>query len=58
MYSLFYLADQNGDINGDKIFEGYFVSIADAQAKAAADGVAHYSIEVDAGADVRIVFIV
>jgi hypothetical protein len=44
-YELWYLADQNDDIHGAKVYVGFYASLADAQAKAAADQKAHYSVE-------------
>ena len=64
MFKLWYLADQSASdefgINGAKTFTGVFTSLADAQAKAVSDGVAHYSVEQsqDAGGIFCIVFIV
>ena len=39
------ISDQNGDINGTKVYVGFYASLADAQAKAAADQEQHYSVE-------------
>jgi len=58
MYELYYLVDQNGDINGDKVPQGYFSTLADAQAKAANDGIAHYSVELERIECVSIVYII
>jgi len=44
-YNLFFLADQNGDIHGDKQLAGTFASQEDALAFALAQNVQHYSIE-------------
>ena len=44
-YELWYLADQNDDIHGAKVYVGFYASLADAQAKAAADQEQHYSVE-------------
>jgi hypothetical protein len=45
MFELYYLVDQNGDINGNKTLTASFDDEASAHAKASADGVLHYSIE-------------
>lgn len=59
MFKLYYLIDQDGDMNGDKEFQADFNDLASAQAKAVADAVAHYSVEQDQnnGAVFSIVFI-
>lgn len=59
MFRLYYLVDQNGDINGDKTLAGSYSSLAAAQAQASSDAVAHYSVEenLSGGADYQIVFI-
>lgn len=60
MYSLYYLADQAGPIDGDKEIQGKFSSFEDAKSQADCDGVEHYSIErdLDSGAGVEIVYVV
>lgn len=45
MFNLYYLVDQAGDVYGEKSLVGAFTTLALAQAKAAADAVAHYSVE-------------
>ena len=45
MNELYYLADQDGPINGAKCPVGFFATPAECHARALADGVAHYSIE-------------
>lgn len=49
MFILYYLANQTGDIYGDKHLVGTYANLASAQAKALADGVTHYSVETDLG---------
>lgn len=60
MFKLYYLVDQLGDIHGDKYLNGTFASLALAQAHAASDGMAHYSVEQldDNGAGILIAYIV
>ena len=43
--SLYYLIDQNGDLNGAKYYVGDFLDLPTCQAQALIDGVAHYSVE-------------
>lgn len=42
MYNLFYLVEQDGDINGAKYLVGSFDSLEEAKAQAAFE---HYSVE-------------
>ena len=59
MFQLYYLINQGGDIHGDKTLTGSYPDLASAQAKATADGVAHYSVEKqDDSFQFTIVFIV
>ena len=60
IFYLYYLADQLGPITGDKTLQGSFSDLASAQAKASADGIAHYSVEKDVGdgSNITIVFII
>lgn len=60
MFKLYYLANQLGDIHGEKYLNGSFESLALAQSQALSDGVAHYSIEQldDNGAGILIAYIV
>lgn len=61
MYNLFYLLDQSGDINGDKILQGNspYPSIESAQVQALSDEINHYSIErIDSPTCTTIVYIV
>lgn len=45
MFKLYYLADQSGDIYGDKCPQGVFNDLAGAQARAVIDACQHYSVE-------------
>jgi hypothetical protein len=60
-YNLYYLLDQTGDIHGDKVLyaDSPYPDLASAKAQAAADGIAHYSVELlsDNGIDMTVVFI-
>jgi hypothetical protein len=63
-YRLWYLADQTASgsqgIYDTKTFTGNFVDLPTAQAQAATDGIAHYSVELDRGngIDFDIVYII
>lgn len=58
-FKLYYLVDQAGPIDGEKVFMGNYADLASAKAQAATDAVAHYSVEQsqDDGATFSIVFI-
>jgi hypothetical protein len=44
-FKLYYLIDQDGDINGDKTLQGSYSDLSSAQAQAASDSMDHYSVE-------------
>lgn len=56
MYYLYYLLDQTGPIDGDKVFIGSFLTQEDAGQKALDEEMGHYSIERVEGMDATIVF--
>lgn len=56
-YDLYYLANQNGSIDGDKVWVAQLATKEEAHARALADGVQHYSIETDEGYGYTISFI-
>jgi len=45
VFNLYYLTDQSGDINGSCTLAASFNSLAAAQAQAATDSVAHFSVQ-------------
>ena len=58
MFILYYLADQYGDVTGDKIYVNVFDDLQSAKDKANSEAVQHYSIEQKVGDnDFTIVFV-
>ena len=57
-YELYYLVDQNGELDGDKQSIAYFETEEEAHARAALDNILHYSVELESGTFSKIVFIV
>ena len=56
-YELYYVSDQSGDINGDKISVAYFETEQECHDKASLDGIEHYSIELENSLCFTILFI-
>lgn len=57
MFELYYLADQGGDIHGDKCPQAYFETIQECHDRAEQESVAHYSIEFETPSEATILYV-